>query len=44
VACGNFFTLALSADGIVYSWGLGNSGGLGQGERNVSYTPLPIKT
>ena len=32
VACGSSYSIALSADGLVYSWGLGNSGGLGLGE------------
>lgn len=34
VSCGLSFCLALSEDGLVYSWGLGNSGGLGLGERS----------
>ena len=39
VACGNSFTMALSFDELVYSWGLGNSGGLGLGEVNIAHTP-----
>lgn len=32
VSCGSAFTLAMTTEGQVYSWGLGNSGGLGLGE------------
>jgi len=43
VSSGSSFTLAMSTDGFVYSWGLGNSGGLGLGELSMTYTPTLIK-
>ncbi len=43
VTCGNSFTLALSSSGQVYSWGLGSSGGLGLGERNIVWEPTLIE-
>lgn len=39
VSCASSFTLAMTSDGFVYSWGLGNSGGLGIGEQSMAYTP-----
>jgi alpha-tubulin suppressor-like RCC1 family protein len=39
VSCGSSFSLAMSTEGNVYSWGLGNSGGLGLGEVSMSFTP-----
>jgi regulator of chromosome condensation len=35
VACGSTFNLALCGDGVVYSWGLGESGELGRKVRKV---------
>jgi hypothetical protein len=41
VACGRHHTVALSADGDVYSWGWGKAGQLGHGNRYDQ--PLPVK-
>jgi len=42
VCCGNSFSVALSEDMFVYSWGQGNSGGLGLGEEYQTETPKMI--
>ena len=43
VQCGSSFTLALSTDGDMYSWGFGKSGSLGLGEASQSYIPRKIQ-
>ena len=42
VSAGAFHSLATTADGAVYAWGLGESGCLGHGE-DLSNQPLPKK-
>lgn len=32
ISCGGAFTLALSSEGEIFSWGIGNSGQLGTGK------------
>jgi NIMA (never in mitosis gene a)-related kinase len=32
VECGSSFTIALTTEGTIYSWGFGKSGSLGLGE------------
>lgn len=43
VQCGSSFTLALTTEGDLYSWGFGKSGSLGLGETSSSYIPLKIQ-
>ena len=40
VECGSSFTLVLTEDGLLFSWGFGKSGSLGLGETSTSKTPL----
>ena len=42
VSCGFSFTLALCADGTVWSWGDGSNGELGTGTAGTVYTPQQI--
>ena len=37
IACGNSFSLALSSDGNIYSWGIATYGVLGNGDSNTAY-------
>jgi len=34
VECGSSFTLVLTSQGMLYSWGFGKSGSLGLGEKS----------
>eukprot|EP01124_Arcella_intermedia_P016334 TRINITY_DN22922_c0_g2_i1.p1 TRINITY_DN22922_c0_g2~~TRINITY_DN22922_c0_g2_i1.p1 ORF type:complete len:591 (-),score=110.94 TRINITY_DN22922_c0_g2_i1:547-2163(-) len=43
VASGYAHSLALSSEGVLYSWGLNDSGQLGLGNRESSSTPLIVK-
>lgn len=43
VECSSSFTIALSSQGYLYSWGLGKSGSLGLGETSYSETPVRIE-
>lgn len=40
---GDYFTVALNANGFVYSWGYGESGRLGNGETSNQLTPVNVK-
>jgi len=42
VACGPAHTLALTADGRVYSFGVDRDGALGMGDRAPRFTPTPV--
>lgn len=42
VECGSSFTLVLTQNGWLYSWGFGKSGSLGLGERSQTGTPRRI--
>ncbi|CAN6457249.1 unnamed protein product [Victoria cruziana] len=42
VACGGFFTMALTEDGQVWSWGGNSNFELGRGARNNDWRPQPI--
>ena len=42
-ACGKRHTLALTADGAVYSWGYGGDGQLGHGDLQLHTLPAQIK-
>jgi alpha-tubulin suppressor-like RCC1 family protein len=44
VAPGNNFGLALDSNGIIYGWGLNNSGQLGNGTNISSNTPILVDT
>lgn len=44
VECGSSFTLVLSSQGQLYSWGFGKSGSLGLGETSFSGTPQLIRS
>ncbi len=43
VQCGTAFTLVLSTQGLLYSWGFGKSGSLGLGEKSFTAVPLWIE-
>ncbi len=42
VTCGNNYSLAWTEDGVVYSWGFGQHGVLGQGDTNDRQTPTQV--
>ena len=43
IACGDFHSLALGADGLVYTWGAGGFGELGHAELVHASTPRPVE-
>ncbi|KAF9978248.1 hypothetical protein BGZ65_007062, partial [Modicella reniformis] len=43
VSCGTNHTLALTDDGMVYSWGFGGYGRLGHSKQEDLWTPMPIE-
>lgn len=43
VAAGGAFSLALSGDGVLYSWGCGSSGQLGHGDTSSRLVPTPVE-
>ena len=43
VACGHYFTLALSSEGEVYAFGYASHGQLGVGERDIIKTPTRVE-
>ncbi|XRB09249.1 ultraviolet-B receptor UVR8 [Pycnococcus provasolii] len=42
LACGAFYTVALTSDGAVYTWGRGQHGELGHGDRSNQLTPKRV--
>ena len=42
LACGAFYTVALTSDGAVYTWGRGEHGELGHGDRSNQLTPKRV--
>lgn len=38
IACGSTYSAAITADGELYTWGRGNYGRLGHGERHLHLT------
>lgn len=42
VACGSYFSLAVTRQGEVWSWGMGTHGQLGHGDKSDCYTPKKI--
>lgn len=43
IACGSSFSLALSSDGVIYSWGLATYGVLGNNDvNNTMYRDIQI--
>eukprot|EP01103_Thecamoeba_quadrilineata_P018925 TRINITY_DN7469_c0_g1_i1.p1 TRINITY_DN7469_c0_g1~~TRINITY_DN7469_c0_g1_i1.p1 ORF type:complete len:796 (+),score=82.08 TRINITY_DN7469_c0_g1_i1:63-2390(+) len=42
VACGSHHNVALSVDGLVYTWGWGDRGQLGHGNRMFQLVPKPV--
>lgn len=43
VACGKYFSVALTEDGEVYTWGVGREYALGHGNRDSLKTPTKVK-
>ena len=39
IACGDAFTLVLCESGLIYSWGAGEEGQLGNGKKQDSEIP-----
>ena len=44
VECGSSFTIALTTEGLIFSWGFGKSGSLGLGESSSAKIPEQILT
>ncbi len=42
VALGEYYSVALAADGTVYTWGNNSNGQLGDGTTNTIYTPVKV--
>jgi len=42
VCCGSVATFALSADGNIFSWGIGRHGVLGHGDESLSLLPFQL--
>jgi hypothetical protein len=42
VACGEWHSLALTADGLLYAWGMGAYGQLGAGAHDSLHLPTPV--
>ena len=42
LACGGFYTAALTSDGTVYTWGRGDDGRLGHGDTSNQLTPKRV--
>lgn len=42
VECGGTYSAALSADGVLYTWGRGNYGRLGHGTSDDCHLPTPV--
>ncbi|XP_068655432.1 RCC1 domain-containing protein RUG3, mitochondrial isoform X1 [Aristolochia californica] len=42
VACGGFFTMALTLEGQVWNWGANSNYELGRGDRNSNWRPKPV--
>ncbi|XP_010914285.1 RCC1 domain-containing protein RUG3, mitochondrial isoform X1 [Elaeis guineensis] len=42
ISCGGFFTMALTSDGQVWSWGANSNFELGRGDRTSDWKPQPI--
>mmetsp|Transcript_53968 Transcript_53968/g.94678 ORF Transcript_53968/g.94678 Transcript_53968/m.94678 type:complete len:2213 (-) Transcript_53968:70-6708(-) len=43
IACGVDHTLAITSSGIVYAWGLGSFGNIGNGTTSDAWTPVQVK-
>ncbi len=44
IACGKYYSMAISDEGRVYSWGRGESGVLGHGNKNNLSSPVLIES